>query len=339
MRLAIAGVGRIGTAHAEVVGTHPLVTELVVNDADPARAAAVARKLGGTVAETFDELLEMDVAGVVIATSSAAHADLMQAACEAGVAIFCEKPVALDVPRTRELLEQARASGVAVQVGFQRRFDGGYANCRRALQEGDLGELRRVHLLSADPAPSGETFIRTSGGIYRDLHIHDFDILRWVTGREVVEVYAHGANRGDSVFGEAGDVDESAAVLSLDDGTLVTVQGSRYNGAGYDIRMEVAGTRATHVVGLSDRTPVRSAEPGVEFPAGNPWVLFWERFEPSYVKELQAFIDVAAGRRESPCTVRDALEALYIAEAAELSRAERRPVRLEEVAAVKTSSP
>ena len=219
MRLAIA-VGRIGMGHAEVVGTHPLVTA-VLNHAGPARAAAVARKLGGTSPRRSTGL-GMHVAGAVIATSSAAHADLMQAACEAGVAIFCEQPVALDVPRTRELLEQARASGVAVQVGFQRRTDSGYANCRRALQEGDLGTPTRP------PPRRRPGAIRRNvhpdlGGTHRDLHIHDFDILRWVTGQRSSSLRSR-ANREDSVFGEAGDVDESAAVLSLDDGTLVTAQ-------------------------------------------------------------------------------------------------------------------
>jgi predicted dehydrogenase len=333
MRIGIAGTGRIGAGHAEVLAAHPDVTELIVNDVDAERATSVADKLGATVATTFDELLAADVAGVVIATASSTHAELLASAADAGVAIFCEKPVALDVASTRQVLDHVTAAGVTVQVGFQRRFDAGYASCRQALLDGELGELRRVHLLSADPAPSTETFIRTSGGISRDLHIHDFDILRWVTGREVLEVYARGANRGNPVFGEIGDVDESALLLFLDDGTLVTAQGSRYNGAGYDIRMEVAGTEGTRVVGLSDRTPVTSAEPAVAFPAGDPWLLFWDRFQPAYAAELRAFVDVAAGRRENPCTISDALEALYIAEAAELSRSEHRPVTIEEVAA------
>jgi myo-inositol 2-dehydrogenase / D-chiro-inositol 1-dehydrogenase len=334
MKIGIAGAGRIGVAHAEVLAANPDVTELIVADVDASRATSVANKLGASVAATFDELLTADVAGVVIATSTSTHADLVVAAAEAGVTIFCEKPIALDIPSTRRVLDCVTAKEATVQVGFHRRFNEGYANCHRSLQAGELGELRRVHLHSVDPAPSdSEMFIRTSGGIARDLHIHDFDTLRWVTGREVVEVYACGANRGAAIIKEVGDVDESVLLLVLDDDTLVTAQGSRYNGAGFDVRMEVAGTRDTCVVGWSDRTPVRSAEPGAEFPAGEHWYDFYERFASAYVAQFRAFVDLAAGRRDSPCTVTDALQTLYIAEAAERSRLEHRPVLIEEVVA------
>jgi predicted dehydrogenase len=149
----------------------------------------------------------------------------------------------------------------------------------------------------------------------------------------VVEVYAVGANRGADYFGTAGDVDESVGLLTLDDGTLVTVQGSRYNGGGYDVRMELAGTAGTLVVGLDDRAPMRSAEPGVTFPDGAPWPGFWPRFLPAYRAEIQAFVELVAGRRDNPCSVAEALEAFYVAEAATRSRVERRAVRVDEVRA------
>ncbi len=332
MRIGIAGVGRIGAAHAEVLIRNPEVDELVVYDADLNRAQEVAHKLGGVPVSSVAELFSADLSGVVIASASSTHPELVEAASNAGLAIFCEKPVAVDVPSTRSLLQHVTRTGVPVQVGFQRRFDPGYIACRQALVDGKIGELRRVHLLSADPAPSDARFMRTSGGIFRDLLIHDFDILRWVTGREVVEVYVQGANRGDPLFGELGDVDETGLVLSLDDGTVVTAQASRYNGAGYDIRMEVAGTESTYVVGLAERTPVHSAEPEVSFPDGAPWVWFYNRFERGYTEELNAFVDVAARRCVSPCSVEDALQALYIAEAAALSFAEKRPVLVQEIA-------
>ena len=332
MKIGIAGVGRIGSAHAEVLMRNPDVDELIVYDVDNERASEVARKLGARHAESVDELLNASLAGVVIASASSAHPELVVSASDVGLAIFCEKPVAVDVPSTREVLAHVTRTGVPVQVGFQRRFDPGYIACRQALLDGRIGELRRVHLLSADPAPSDARFMRTSGGIFRDLLIHDFDILRWVTGREVTGVFVLGANRGDPLFGELGDVDETALVLSLDDGTVVTGQASRYNGAGYDIRLEIAGTESTYVVGLADRTPVHSAEPNVAFPDGEPWVWFYNRFEKGYTNELNAFVDVAAGRCVSPCSVDDALQALYIAEASALSYAEKRPVLIEEIA-------
>lgn len=331
MRVGIAGTGRIGTIHAATLAAHPDVHELVIYDPDQPRATKVATTVGGSIAPSIEELLAADLAGLVVATPTAAHAALVKAGADAGVAVFCEKPVAVDVGGTRDVLEHVTARGVPVQVGFQRRFDPGYVSLREALRGGELGELRRLHMVSADPAPPSATYIAGAGGIFRDLHIHDFDALRWVTERQVTEIFATGSNRGEFFFADANDVDECVAVLVLEDGTLATMQGSRYNGAGYDVRMEVAGTQSTRVVGLFDRSPFWSTEPGVTFPAGPPWVLFHERFKTAYADELQAFIDVAAGRRSSPCTVADALEAFYLAEAADLSLHERRPVRVDEV--------
>ncbi|WP_067180404.1 Gfo/Idh/MocA family protein [Microtetraspora niveoalba] len=321
MRVGLLGLGRIGTFHAATLAT--LVDELVVFDADTGRAEEVARRLGARVGDPF----EADA--VVIATPTSTHAEALLRACELGRPAFCEKPAAPTVDETVRVAEAAERTGTLVHIGFQRRFDAGYTAARAALASGELGELHRVHLLTADPRPPAPGYIPLSGGIFRDCHIHDFDILRWVTGREVEVVYATGSNRGEAFFAEAGDVDTSAALLTLDDGTLVTMQGSRYNGAGYDVRMELAGTRGTRAVGLGDRTPLTSVE-GLG-PAGEPWPDFQARFEAAYVAEMDAFLAAARGERESPCTVRDALAALHIAEAADLSRRADRPVRLLEV--------
>ncbi|MDQ4007992.1 MAG: Gfo/Idh/MocA family oxidoreductase [Actinomycetota bacterium] len=331
MRIGILGVGRIGSSHAEVVHRHPDVTSVVLADAVPARAREVAERLG---CESVDDAADVPASGVdalIVASATDTHADLTLAGVDNGLPVFCEKPVALDVSTTRRVLDRVRDSGVQVQIGLQRRFDHGYRSAHAAMRDGTLGQLHRVHLVTADPAPPHAEYIPASGGMFRDCHIHDFDILRWVTGREVVDVYALGSNRGADFFRESGDVDSTAAVMRMDDDTLVTVQGSRYNGAGYDVRMEVAGTKATYSVGLDERLPMTSAEPGVEFPTGEAWPNFWDRFTPAYVAEVNAFVDVVKGVTQSPCTVEDALNALYIAEAAVLSRAEGRRVEVEEV--------
>lgn len=331
MRIGFLGVGRIGSSHADVVARHPEVTSMVLADAVPARAREAAERLGCESVDEVGAVFGAGVDAVIIASATDTHADLILAGVDAGLPVFCEKPVSLDVPTTREVHQRVEESGVAVQIGLQRRFDHGYRTARDALLAGRVGRLHRVHLVTADPSPPHADYVRASGGMYRDCHIHDFDILRWVTGREVRSVVAIGSNRGADFFREHGDVDNTAALLTLDDDTLVTVQGSRYNGAGYDVRMELAGTDATYVVGLSERAPWTSAEEGVTFPDGEPWPNFWPRFTDAYVAEMNAFMDVAAGRAESPCTVGDALEALYVAEAAELSRAEARPVEVAEV--------
>ncbi|MCC5579079.1 Gfo/Idh/MocA family oxidoreductase [Microtetraspora sp. AC03309] len=321
MRVGLLGLGRIGAFHATSLAA--LVEELVVFDADTSRAEEAAGRLGARVGDPFA------ADAVVIATPTSTHAEALLRACELGVPAFCEKPAAPTVEETVRVAEAAERTGTLVHIGFQRRFDAGYAAARAALASGELGELHRVHLLTADPRPPAPGYIPLSGGIFRDCHIHDFDILRWVTGREVDVVYATGSNRGEAFFAEAGDVDNSAALLTLDDGTLATMQGSRYNGAGYDVRMELAGTLGTRAVGLGERTPVSSVE-GLA-PQGEPWPDFQARFEAAYVAEMGAFLAAARGERESPCTVRDALAALYIAEAADLSRRTDRPVRLLEV--------
>jgi myo-inositol 2-dehydrogenase/D-chiro-inositol 1-dehydrogenase len=333
MRIGLAGVGRIGAQHARALHTHPDVDELVVTDADPARAAQVAADLGVEHVQGTQALLGASLDAFVIAAATDAHAELILAGIDAGLPVFCEKPVSGDVKGTVQVRDRVADTDARVHIGFQRRFDVGYVAAREALASGTVGELRRVHLITGDQSPPPAAYIATSGGAYRDMHIHDFDILRWVTGREVVEVYATGVARGADYFATAGDVSESAALLTLDDGTLCTLQGSRYNGGGHDVRMEVAGTSATWAVGLDDRTALHSAEPGASFPAGPPAQGFWPRFEDAYRAEMTAFVAMARGEAPSACTVAEALEALYVAEAADLSRREHRPVRLEEVRA------
>lgn len=331
MRIGLLGAGRIGAAHAEVLHAHPDVAELFVADTDADRARAVAGRLGERAAGSPDEVLASTVDALVIATPTASHADLIRRGIDAGLPVFCEKPVAPDLKHTVEVVTQVAQVGATVQIGFQRRFDAGYLAAREALRGGAVGTLHRMHLVTADPAPPPPQYVAASGGIFRDCHIHDFDIALWLTGQPVVEVYATGGNRGAPWIAEAGDVDTAVALLTFADGTLATVQGSRYNGAGYDVRTELAGTEGTYVVGLGDRTPVRSTEPGVAWPDGRPWPDFWHRFRPAYGAELAAFLDLVAGRGENPCTPAEALEALYVAEAAEESRRERRPVRVDEI--------
>lgn len=331
MRIGFVGVGRIGSTHAEVVGRHPDVDGLVLADAVPGRAREAAQRLQCDSVDTVEEVIAAGVEALVVASATDAHAALITAGARAGLPVFCEKPIALNAQDSLQVTKEVAEAGTEVQMGFQRRFDQGYRTAREALRSGKIGELHRVHMVTGDEKPPHASYLPTSGGLYRDCHIHDFDILRWVTGREVAEVSAFGANRGAGFFREADDIDNAAAVLTLDDDTLVTLQGSRYNGAGHDVRMELAGTQETYVVGLSERSPFTSAEEGVSFPGGEPWPSYWVRFTPAYVAEMNAFIEVVKGNAASPCTVEDGLAAFYIAEAADLSMREGRRVELAEV--------
>jgi myo-inositol 2-dehydrogenase/D-chiro-inositol 1-dehydrogenase len=331
MRIGIIGVGRIGALHAETLRSLAEVDELTVVDTDRTRARQVASTMGVPWAEDSEHLLHGGVDGVVIATPTDTHAPLICAAAEAGAAVFCEKPLARDLAGTKEVVRLVEKSGARVQVGFQRRFDAGFASARAQVQAEKLGWLHTVRASTFDPAPPPAAYVGSSGGIFRDCSVHDIDAVRWVTGREVSTVYATGSNRGASYFDQAGDVDTAAAVLTLDDGTLALISAARYNAAGYDVRLELLGAADSISVGLDDRSPLRSAEPGVTWPAGTAYAGFLDRFRAAYVAELKAFVEMVGGRAASPCPPADALETFYVAEACELSRRERRPVSMEEV--------
>lgn len=331
MRIGLAGVGRIGAFHAETLKGLDFVDELVVTDVVTDAARALADRLDVSYASSPAELLASGVDGFVIATATPGHAPLLRQGVEAGVPTFCEKPLASTLAETIELAKLVDASSVPVQVGFQRRFDTGYRHVAAAVAHGELGFVHTIRANTHDQSPPHAAYIPTSGGLFRDCSVHDFDIIRFVSGREVTSVYATGANKGASYFADAGDVDTAAALLTLDDGTLVTLSATRYNGAGHDVRLEVLGSDGTLGVGFDDSLAVTSAEPGVSFPAGPRHWSFMERFLPAYRAELEAFAEVARGRTASACTVVDALEAFRIAEACETSRREGRVVRLDEI--------
>lgn len=328
MKLGVIGTGRIGSFHARTLATHPAVAAVRVYDPDRARAAAAARAAGAEPVASLDALLE-GVDAAVIAAATAEHAALIRRVVAAGLPAFCEKPIALDLAATRDVVEFVAGHGAVVQMGFQRRFDQGYRRARAAVEDGRLGRLYLARLAGHDPHPPHETYVPTSGGIFRDLHIHDFDALRFVTGDEVVEVYADGAVLGFDWFAKYGDVDTAVAVLRLAGGAFAIVSGTRHDPLGYDIRMELFGAGDSVAVGLDARTPLRSLEDGGPAAPTHAYEGFLDRFAPAYRAELEAFLEVAAGRAPNPCPPEDALAAMLVAVACDRARAEHRPVRVE----------
>jgi myo-inositol 2-dehydrogenase/D-chiro-inositol 1-dehydrogenase len=330
VKVGLLGAGRIGALHAGVLAGDPRVEEILVGDEDPQRAEKVAGEVGGE-AGGIQDILDSGPDAVVIAASTPAHAPLILACVEAGIPAFCEKPIALGYDDTVEVVEAVESSGAVLQIGFQRRFDAGHAQARRLVETGALGTIYSVRLATHDPEPPPEEYIAASGGIFRDLHIHDFDSLRWLTGQEVDEVYATGGVLGFDSFAEHGDVDTSAALITLRDGTLAVLTGGRHDPLGYDVRAELFGSRDSVAVGVDGRTPLRSVEPDVPSAGETPYPNFQERFLDAYRAELRHFLSLARGEAGNPCTARDALEALKIAMAADLSLAEHRPVAISEV--------
>jgi myo-inositol 2-dehydrogenase / D-chiro-inositol 1-dehydrogenase len=313
VRIGLIGVGRIGVFHAGTLRGLPGVDSLIIADADLGRAREVAGRSGAQAASSVAEVLGAGIDALVIATATGAHPELIKRGVQAGIPVFCEKPVASDLAGTLDVIRAANGSTVPVQIGFQRRFDEGFRAARAATRSGSLGWLHTIRSTTFDAAPPSAGYIAGSGGIFRDCAVHDFDAIRWVSGREIVQVYAAGANRGEEFFRAAGDVDTACVALRMDDGTLATVNCGRYNGAGYDVRLELLGSAGSVRAGLDLHRD------------------FIGRFGDAYVAELAAFIGVAAGQAASPCTLEDALEAFYVAEACELSRHRQQPVLVAEV--------
>jgi myo-inositol 2-dehydrogenase/D-chiro-inositol 1-dehydrogenase len=334
MRLGLIGLGRIGAFHARTLIELDPVDELVVTDAVPSVTTTVAEAIGAEPVESPEKLLAAGVDGVLIAAATHAHPALLAAAVDAGLPVFCEKPIAGDITEALTLARRIAGREDRVQIGYARRFDAGYLAARTAVASGELGWLHTVRATTLDPVPPPREYLAGSGGIFRDCSVHDFDAIRWVTGREVVEVYAVGGNRADAVegtsFASIPDVDTAAAMLTLDDGTLALVSAGRYHARGYDVRLELHGSRDSIAVGLDDGLPLRSVEPGVGFPAGPAHRFFTDRLAAAFRAELLAFTELVAGTRPSPCTVADAMAASWVAEAATLSLCEHRSVRIEE---------
>jgi myo-inositol 2-dehydrogenase / D-chiro-inositol 1-dehydrogenase len=329
--LGVIGLGRIGAFHTDTLAGLNNIDGLIVTDERPDVVASVAAKHGARAVNSVEALLSSGVDGVVVSAATPAHAELTLAAVERGLPTFCEKPIASSAVESARVADAITRSGVPVQVGYQRRFDAAFAAAKRAVDDGSLGPLHTVRSTTMDPAPPPMDYIAGSGGIFRDCAVHDFDIIRWITGQQAVEVYAAGSVQGDPRFAEYGDVDTAAVMVKFDQGTLGLVSAARYNAHGYDCRLEVHGFHDTVVAGWDQGVPVRNVDPDTEFPAGPSHHFFMDRFTEAFRAELSAFVDVVNGSAAPACTVADAVEVAWLAEAATESLQRGVPVRLEEV--------
>jgi myo-inositol 2-dehydrogenase/D-chiro-inositol 1-dehydrogenase len=322
--VGVLGLGRIGATHAENAAPMSGV-EVVVFDPDGAK---VDRTVAATGARALPDreavLAESDA--LIIATPTANHPDDLAAGAAAGLPMLCEKPISLDVASTAAALEVVEAAGVELQVGFMRRFDPGFVEMRRAIESGDLGDVYLVRAASHDHVPPHESYLDLAGSVFRDMHIHDFDAVRWLTGRAVVEVYAAGSVLVDEMFERHDDVDMTALVLQLEGGVLASITGARANPLGYDHRTEVIGSKDALCAGWTERTPLRSADPRGRSDPVDPFPAFPDRFGPAYRAEVEAFVALLRGEGENRSPGVAALDALRVAAAADRSLAEHRPV-------------
>ncbi|MGD9986863.1 Gfo/Idh/MocA family protein [Pseudonocardia sp.] len=330
MRIGLAGLGRIGTVHARTLAGLDAVGSLVVADAVPEVTDRVSRAVGAEPAPSVTALLADGIDGLVVAAATDAHPALLRAAVDAGIPVFCEKPVAATPQEALRLRAELAGRDERVQIDFPRRFDAAFVAARAAVAAGELGHVHTVRSTTLDPAPPPAAYLAVSGGIFHDCAVHDFDAVRWVTGRDVVEVYATGDDGGDPVYTAIGDAHTVSSILTLDDGAPAVVSNARRNARGYDVRLEVHGTADSVAAGHDDGLPLRRTEPGAPAP-GPAHTFFMDRFAEAFRAELVAFTEVVAGTRPSPCTVADAVAATLVAEAATRSRRERRPVRVRDI--------
>jgi myo-inositol 2-dehydrogenase/D-chiro-inositol 1-dehydrogenase len=303
----------------------------MVHDVNGAAAVAVGDRLGVAHTTDVDAVFGSDdVDAVAICSSTDTHVPLLFEAARCGKAIFCEKPISLDLGRVDEALAIVREAGVPIQIGFNRRFDAAHKSVRDAVADGLLGDVHVVRITSRDPAPPPIEYVKVSGGIFLDMMVHDFDMARYVTGSEVVEVHALGAVRIDPAIGEAGDVDTAAVMLRHDDGCITMIDNSRRAVYGYDQRVEAFGSGG---MAASDNplahTGVRRTAAGTSAPL-LPF-FFLDRYIPSYIAQWLAFRDYVDGGGASPVTAEDGRAPLVIGLAAWRSLREHRPVAISEI--------
>jgi myo-inositol 2-dehydrogenase/D-chiro-inositol 1-dehydrogenase len=326
--VAIFGAGRIGKIHARNAADSPDLTLKYIVDPNRAAAEALASQTGASVADIDIVLRDGSVSGVIIASATNAHLDQALSAASAGKAIFCEKPLDLDLARARKA--RAQLSGAALLVGFNRRFDPHFAALHAKIQSNAIGKLESLSIISHDPAPPPVSYIRVSGGLFKDMAIHDFDMARWLLGEEPSEVFASASCLVDPAIEEAGDVDTARILLRTETGRLCVISNTRRSGYGYDQRIEAYGSAgAVRADNVLASTVFTSTERGVASDALQNF--FLDRYAEAYRREMKHFVDILRDGEAPAAGYDDGVAALVLAEAAALSVKLNRPVSVSTV--------
>jgi myo-inositol 2-dehydrogenase/D-chiro-inositol 1-dehydrogenase len=325
IEVALFGAGRIGTIHAGNIARQPGVRLQYVVDVDRNAAQALAGQYGAQVADAERAFEDAKVRAVVIASSTDTHADLILRAAKAGKAIFCEKPVDLSLDRARICAEAVRAAGVPCVIGFQRRYDPTFASLKRRIAAGEIGTPEMLIVTSRDPGAPPVDYIKPSGGIFKDMLIHDFDIFRWILADDARWVFATGSCLTDPAIEGAGDIDATAVTIRTKQGRLAQINTIRRAAYGYDQRFEVIGSQGMLQAGNHRPTEVVLWSSGA-ITADKPEHFFLERYRAAYAAEMAHFFEVVAGRATPRTSIDDGVAALALAEAATTSWREERVV-------------
>lgn len=333
VKMGLIGAGRIGCLHAEHLATRiPCAEVLMVADVSvkAARACAERYAIPSAVQDYHSILEHPEIQAVVICSSTDSHARIIEEAAEAGKHIFCEKPIAFDLPSIDRALDAVERAGVQLQIGFNRRFDANYARVRQAVEQGEIGQPCMLHIVSRDPEPPPIAYIERSGGIFVDMTIHDFDMARFLIGSEVEEIFVQAGVLNNPEIGEAGDVDSAVVLLRFANGVIGTISNSRYAAYGYDQRVELLGSAgAISTENNYQNSAIISTRQSIHRDL--PLHFFLERYSESFVAEMMAFVDALLYHRPVPVNGQEGRIPVVMALAAQKSLLERRPVHLSEI--------
>tara|TARA_Y100000591_G_scaffold255751_1_gene227649 strand:+ start:508 stop:1503 length:996 start_codon:yes stop_codon:yes gene_type:complete len=330
LKVGLLGAGRIGQVHAAVIAAHEGSRLDAISDVYETAAEELAAKYHAQVMSSDAIIADDAIDAVLIATSTDTHSDLIEAATQAGKAVMCEKPVDLSLERARACLQVASATGRPVMIGFNRRFDPSFAAIRDSLVAGQIGKAELLSVTSFDPAPPPVEYVKVSGGLFRDMMIHDFDMTNFIMGEAPVSISASGACLVDPQIGRAGDIDTAIVTLSYADGKLAVIKNSRRAAYGYDQRLELLGESGLlQAQNMLENTVVKSTRHGVV--SAKPTYFFIERYMAAYKAEWAAFVTAVQGGHHMPVSLQDGVQALAMAEAAKRSFELSSPVRLADV--------
>jgi len=327
-RFALIGAGFIGQVHAANLAAHSDIDFQLIYDVDPRRAADLARQSGTSHATDISDVFSSSIDAVYIASSTHTHGDYLRRAADAGVAVLCEKPIDADLSAARETVDYVEAAGIMVMMDFNRRFDRDYVELKRLIKEGSIGDIELMQLSSRGPSVPPLEYIAVSGGQMRDQTIHFFDLTRWLSDEDPIDVYVRGSALAEPKLTEYGDVDTSVATLRLPTGALVQIDSVRRTTYGYDERVEVFGSRGMIEAARQRRGNVTRYFDGQEVLDGLH-VGWFERVRPTYMAALNSFVTSLEAEIPPSPSLRDALKAQSIAEAASASLVSGRPEIIE----------
>lgn len=330
MRVGLLGAGRIGNVHAQAISSHPESELVAVSDVFEKNAQALAERYGCTIRTSDDIIADSSIDAVLVATSTDTHSDLIEAAAAVDKAVLCEKPVDLSLDRAFACLGNVGNKASSIMIGFNRRFDPSFAALKAAIDAGEIGKTELLSITSFDPAPPPVEYIKVSGGLFRDMMIHDFDMANFIMGQAPVSVSAVGASVVDPAIGAAGDVDTAAVTLTYADGRIAVIKNSRRAVYGYDQRVEVLGSEGLlQAQNVLENTLVKSTTAGVS--SAKPTYFFLERYMPAYKAEWAAFVGAVQSKSDMPVNLHDGVAALTMAEAATRSAQTGQPVKMADI--------